>query len=97
MIPVSEKFNDYARGVHEGLLDAELRAEVNLKDDRVGYKIREASLQKIPYVIVVGAEEQGNGTINIRSRDRGEVGEMKLAEFLDSVAEERAGTGGDTV
>lgn len=97
VIPVSEKFNDYARGVHEGLLDAELRAEVNLKDDRVGYKIREASLQKIPYVIVVGAEEQGNGTINIRSRDRGEVGEMKLAEFLDSVAEERAGTGGDTV
>ena len=58
MIPVSDKFNDYAAQVHEQLLDAGLRAEANLKDDRVGYKIREASLQKIPYAIVVGEREQ---------------------------------------
>ena len=48
MIPVSDKFVDYARSVHEQLLDAGLRAEANLKDDRVGYKIREASLRKLP-------------------------------------------------
>jgi threonyl-tRNA synthetase len=75
VIPVSEKFADYARSVNEQLLDAGLRAEVNLKDDRVGYKIREASLQKLPYAIVVGEKEQAAGSINVRSRDRGELGE----------------------
>ncbi len=91
VIPVSEKTNDYARGVYEALLDAGVRAEVNLKDDRVGYKIREASLQKIPYVIVVGAKEAEAATVNVRSRDRGELGESKLEDFLGSIEEERAG------
>lgn len=91
VIPVSEKFNEYARAVHERLLDAGLRAEANLRDDRVGYKIREASLQKIPYVVVVGEKEREAGTINVRSRDRGEIGEMPLDAFLESIVDERAG------
>ena len=57
-------------------------ADVNLSDDRVGYKIREASLQKLPYVIVVGEKEQGNQTVNVRSRDKGELGEMSLESFV---------------
>ena len=77
--------------MHEQLLDAGLRSEVNLKDDRVGYKIREASLQKVPYVIVVGAQEEEGGTINVRSRDRGEIGEMAMEGFLQSIAAEREG------
>ncbi|MHC4448160.1 MAG: threonine--tRNA ligase, partial [Planctomycetota bacterium] len=75
VIPVSAKFVDYARGTHEKLLDAGVRSEVNLKDDRVGYKIREASLQKIPYVLVVGERETERGTVSPRSRDRGELEE----------------------
>ena len=90
MIPVSDKFVDYARRVHEELLDAGLRAEANLRDDRVGYKIREASLRKIPYAIVVGEREQAAGTLNARSRDAGELGEMPVADFLARVAEESA-------
>jgi threonyl-tRNA synthetase len=93
VVPVSEKTNDYARSVRERLLDAGWRVEVNLKDDRVGYKIREASLQKIPYVIVVGAQEQEGETINVRSRDRGEIGEMAIEGFLQQVEAERAGAG----
>ncbi|MCH2172765.1 threonine--tRNA ligase [Myxococcota bacterium] len=89
VIPVSEKHNDYARGVYEALLDADLRTEINLRDDRVGYKIREASLQKVPYVIVVGEREAEAGTINLRSRDAGELGEMSQAEWLQRIAEER--------
>jgi threonyl-tRNA synthetase len=88
VIPVSDRFLDYARRVHETLLDAGLRAEANLKDDRVGYKIREASLRKIPYAIVVGEREQAAGTLNARSRDEGELGEMTMAAFLDRVAGE---------
>ena len=90
VIPVSDKFADYAASVHEQLLDAGLRSEVNLKDDRVGYKIREASLRKLPYAIVVGEREQAAGSINVRSRDRGELGEMSIAAYLEGLAEERA-------
>ena len=77
------------------LRDAGLRAEANLKDDRVGYKIRQASLQKIPYVIVVGEKEAVAQTVNVRSRDHGEQGEMSVASFLESLSEERRPRRGD--
>jgi threonyl-tRNA synthetase len=89
ILPVSDRFNDYARKVNESLLDAELRVEMNLRDDRVGYKIRQASLLKIPYILVVGENEEQKGTVNVRSRDRGELGELPLAEFIASLALER--------
>ncbi len=89
VVPVSERFNDYAREVHEQLLDAGLRVDVNLRDDRVGYKIREASLQKIPYAIVVGEKETTSRTINVRSRDEEQLGEMGVGDFLDRIAEQR--------
>ncbi len=85
VIPISEKFVSYAREVHGKLLDLGLRAEVNLGDDRVGYKIREASLQKLPYVVVVGEKELEHGTVNVRSRERGELGELTLDGFLSSL------------
>ena len=91
VIPVSEKYVDYARDLREQLLDAGLRVEANLKDDRVGYKIREASLRKLPYALVVGEREAAAGTLNARSRDGGELGEMSVADFLARVAQESGG------
>jgi threonyl-tRNA synthetase len=85
VIPISEKFVGYAREVHTKLLDIGLRAEVNLGDDRVGYKIRESSLQKLPYVVVVGEKELANTTVNVRSRDKGELGELTLDGFVSSL------------
>jgi threonyl-tRNA synthetase len=85
VIPISEKYAAYAREVHEKLLDFGLRSEVNLSDDRVGYKIREASLQKVPYAVVVGEKEAENRSVNVRSRDRGELGEMALDGFLNQL------------
>ena len=70
--------------------ETKLYISVNLRDDRVGYKIREASLRKLPYAIVVGERERSAGNINVRSRDRGELGEMEIAAFLDSIAEDNA-------
>ncbi|MDF1663219.1 MAG: threonine--tRNA ligase [Planctomycetota bacterium] len=87
-IPVSAKYADYAKKIQEQLLDGGLRAKVNLKDDRVGYKIRAASMQKIPYVLVVGEKEQAGDFINVRSRDKGELGEMSVEAFLKSIQEE---------
>jgi len=89
VIPVSDKFVDYARKVYDAMLDAGLRADVNLKDDRVGYKIRAASMQKIPYVLVVGEEEQKAGTVSVRDRDQGDIGAMSIPAFLDRIKEER--------
>lgn len=89
IIPVSEKFTDYANQVHSKLLDAGLRSETDLGPDRVGYKIRAASLQKVPYVIVVGEKEQTSANINVRSRNKGELGAMGVEDFLASIEQER--------
>ena len=86
-----EVFDDLKRRFPSWEMLLNRGAEANLRDDRVGYKIREASLQKIPYALVVGAEEESGGTVNVRSRDRGEIGEMALEGFLQSIAEERVG------
>jgi threonyl-tRNA synthetase len=86
VIPVSEKFNDYARKIAEKLLDAGVRVDTNTSDDRVGYKIRDASLKKVPYAIVVGDKEQEAGTINVRNRDDGSQVETTLESFLSSVS-----------
>ncbi|MEM9693298.1 MAG: threonine--tRNA ligase [Myxococcota bacterium] len=85
VIPVSEKFDAYARKVHEDLLNRGVRAEADLSGDRVGYKIRNASLQKLPFVIVVGEKEQSKGTVNVRSRDDGELGEMSVEAFFGRI------------
>ncbi len=85
VIPISEKFTEYANEVHGKLLDLGIRAQVNLSDDRVGYKIREASLQKLPYALVVGEKELANRSVNVRSRDKGELGEMSFDAFIGSL------------
>jgi threonyl-tRNA synthetase len=85
ILPVGEKFEAYAQQVKDRLIDFGLRVEVNLKNDRLNYKIREASLQKIPYILVVGDKEQQNGSVNVRSRDKGELGEMPVPAFLESL------------
>lgn len=85
VVPVSEKFNAYAKQVVEQLLNAGMRAEANLSDDRVGYKIRAASLQKIPFAVIVGEKELEAGTINVRERDSGEQKETTVKDFLSSV------------
>ncbi len=89
VIPVSEKFDEYAKQVNAALLDANLRSEVDLGSDRVGYKIRAASLQKVPYVLVVGEREAESQTVAVRSRERGELGSLSLEAFLASIQLER--------
>lgn len=85
VIPVSEKFEAYARKITEQLLDAGMRVEANLSDDRVGYKIRESSLKKIPHAIIVGEKEVEANTINVRDRDTGDQKETTVGEFVESV------------
>ncbi len=93
VVPVSERFDEYAKQVHSQLMDEGLRAELDLGPDRVGYKIRAASLQKVPYLLVVGEREQESQTLAVRSRERGELGSMSLQGFLESIIAERKPSG----
>lgn len=87
VLSLSERFTDYAKQVTEQLQDAGIRAEVNLKDDRIGKKIRDSSLQKVPYAFVIGEAEAEKGTVNVRPREGGEPSEMTVAAFLESIKE----------
>ncbi len=89
VVPVSDRFNDYAQKVLDQLADAGLRVSIDLGPDRVGYKVRQASLQHIPYVLVVGEKEVASSQVNVRSHQAGELGPMSLETFLTNIAAER--------
>jgi len=81
VLPVSERFLEYARKV-EGLLTAAgIRTEVDERNEKLGYKIREAQMQKVPYMLVVGAREEEAGTVNVRLRQGGELGTMSIDDL----------------
>jgi len=85
VIPVSEKFGDYAAAVTGKLKAAGLRVHLDDRNEKVGYKIRDAQLLKIPYMIVVGGREQESGAISVRNRFDGDLGSMEIENFVDTV------------
>ncbi|HVT57711.1 MAG TPA: threonine--tRNA ligase [Thermoanaerobaculia bacterium] len=87
VLPVSEKFADYASQVRSELATAGLRAELDARNEKLGYRIREAQLQKTPYMLVVGGREQENGTVAVRRRAGEELGAMPVASFAARVRE----------
>ena len=88
VLPISEKQADYASAVAKKLFDSGLRAEADLRNEKVGYKIREAQVQKIPYMIVVGDKEMESGELSVRSRRDGDLGTMTMEAFLAKTREE---------
>ena len=88
VLPISEKYMDYANKVMNDLKDAGIRTEIDDRAEKIGYKIREARLQKIPYMLVVGAKEEEEGKVSVPSRFMGDEGAKDLKEFIDSVKEE---------
>ena len=85
VIPVSEKFNDVAEAVDTLLKGAGLRTEKDLRDEKVGYKIREARTQRVPYIVVVGEKERDNGTVMVRRRGSEEQESLSIADFIKEV------------
>ena len=90
VIPISDKHLDYANKVLDTLKAAGIRADIDTRAEKMGYKIREAQLQKIPYMLVVGGKEEENGAVSVRSRFKGDEGQMKLDDFLAAIKEEIA-------
>lgn len=85
VLPVSNLFEDYAYEVLKKLKDAGIRAEIDNRNEKIGYRIREAQLSKVPYMVIVGANEQENATISVRSRKEAENKVMSVAEFADII------------
>ena len=88
VLPISDKHLEYANKVKEELQDKEVRVEVDDRAEKIGYKIREAQLQKVPYMLVVGDKEQEAGEVGVRNRKDGDVGAMKLEDFVEKIDEE---------
>ena len=81
ILPVSDKSADYAREVEAKLRSFGLRVETDERNEKIGYKIREAQLEKVPYMLVVGDKEKESGTVSVRMRDKGDVGAMDIESF----------------
>ena len=88
VITISEKQNDYARLIRDKLDNAGIRVDFDDRNEKVGYKIREAQLQKIPYMLVLGDEEMAENKISVRHRKLGDLGKMNLNDFIDSLKQE---------
>ncbi len=88
ILPISDKFMDYAKALEQKLFDAEVRVALDDRAEKIGYKIREAQMEKVPYMIIVGEKEVEEGNISIRLRDTGETISMSADEFVAKVVKE---------
>ncbi len=88
VLPISEKFNDYAAKVAEELNAADIRTIVDDRNEKIGKKIRDNELRRIPYMLIVGEKEAENGEISVRKQGEGDKGSMKIATFAADLTEE---------
>jgi threonyl-tRNA synthetase len=90
VLSISSKNEAYAQEVVEQLKASGLRTELDIRDEKIGYKIREAQLAKVPYMLIVGDEESTNNSVSVRSRDDGSLGSVPFSEFLAKAIEENS-------
>lgn len=91
VLPVSEKFGDYGAAVRDRLVEAGLRAQLDIRNEKLGYRIREAQVQKVPYMLVVGAREEEAGEVAVRLRTEEDLGSLPITAFLER-AQDRIAT-----
>ena len=90
VLPISDKYADYGKKVLDALHEAGIRAEMDTRSEKIGYKIREAQGQKIPYMLIAGAKEEEAGLVSVRSRFAGDEGQRSLEQFIADIKEEIA-------
>ena len=88
VLPISERQQDRANAVLEQLQAAGLRAAADLRSEKIGYRIREAQLEKTPYMLIIGDKEVENGTVSVRARKGEDLGAMSVEDFLARILEE---------
>lgn len=88
ILPISDKFNDYAEKIKKAYEEKGIRVEVDDRAEKIGLKIRQAQLNKIPYSLIVGEKEEANEEVSIRKRDEGEKGQKNYLEFMNELLKE---------
>lgn len=88
VLPISDKFNDYAHEIRRSMEEKGFRVETDDRAEKIGFKIREAQMLKIPYMLVVGEKEIEEGLVSVRKRDDGDLGQMSMEAFIDKLSDE---------
>jgi len=88
VMPITDRCAEYATQIADRLNELGMRAETDLRNEKIGYKIREAQVQKLPYMLVVGDKEAENGTVSVRTRSGVDLGAMPVDEFIAKIQEE---------
>ena len=88
MLPISDKFLDYANSVSDKLKNADIRCEVDDRHEKIGKKIRDTELMKVPYMLVVGEKEMNENTVAVRRQGKGDIGVKLVTDFLNEIVEE---------
>ena len=88
ILPISDKFADYANSVLQSLKNADIRAEIDDRNEKIGKKIRDTELMKVPYMLVIGEKEMNEGTASIRKHGKGDLGTQKIEEFISTIKQE---------
>ncbi|WP_262249007.1 threonine--tRNA ligase [Parapedobacter soli] len=88
ILPVSEKYEEYAKKLLESLNNSDIRGLLDLRDEKVGRKIRDAELKKIPYMLIVGEKEEASGTVSVRKHGTGDLGAMTVSAFSEQLIKE---------
>ena len=86
VMPISEKFNDYAQKVTDKLNELDVRAFADLRNEKIGRKIRDNELKKIPYLLIVGEKEEAEGLVSVRVQGEGDKGAVTIEQFAEQVA-----------
>ncbi len=88
ILPISESHIEYCRKLKIELEVNGIRCEIDERNEKIGYKIREGQLQKVPYMLIVGDKEKENNTVGVRSRKCGDIGQMEVQKFINKILEE---------
>ena len=88
ILPITDKHVEYANKIKEELQEKGIRVEVDDRNEKTGYKIREAQLSKVPYMLIVGDKEMENGTVSVRDRKEGDLGSIKTEDFIKRIVKE---------
>src|SRR5206468_4729488 len=90
VLPITDRINEYAESVAADLKAAGFRVETNTRSDKVGAKIRDAQMQKVPYMLILGDKELEEQKVAVRDRKQGDIGAMPLQEFVETISAKRA-------
>ena len=88
ILPITDKQLEYAKKVQEELIEKGIRVELDERQEKVGYKIREAQMEKVPYMLIVGDKEIEANAVGVRARKDGDIGQMALEDFIEKINKE---------